>query len=189
MGTPTFRFRWYEDDTPRPVGPEAGFKDFVRLRRNQQFNCIAMIAAFPNWANDGKPARWEAADGMVLRAAWPQAGTTSAKEMTDEQGRRAFHLPGPIPGYEGYFPDLNRINPEYFSSLDKKVDYLNAQGMVPFIEVARRDIGQGWKRFHPWPDSYTRYIQYIWSRYQANVCLFQARSISTLPALSIATDD
>lgn len=186
--TPTFRFRWYEDDAPRPLGPEAGFKDLVRLRRNQQFNCIAMIAAFPNWANDGKPARWEAADGMVLRAAWPQAGTTSAKEMTDEQGRRAFHLPGRVPGYEDYFPDLSRINPEYFSSLDKKVDYLNAQGMVPFIEVARRDIGQGWKRYYPWPDSYTRYIHYIWSRYQANVCLFSPIHLDT-PALSIATDD
>ena len=28
--TPTFRFRWYEDDTPRPLGPAAGFKDYVR---------------------------------------------------------------------------------------------------------------------------------------------------------------
>jgi hypothetical protein len=44
--------------------------------------------------------------------------------------------------------------------------------MMPFIEVARRDIGQAWKKYHSWPDSYTRYIQYIWSRYQANICFF-----------------
>ena len=186
--TPTFRFRWYEDDTPRPLGPTAGFKDYVRYRRHQQYNCIAMIAAFPNWANDGKPARWKTQDGMVLRWAWPQAGTDSAKEMTDEAGRRAFAFPGAVPGCEEHFPDVNRINPEYFHSLDRKVDYLNAQGMIPFIETARRDIGQGWKRYYPWPDSYARYIQYVWSRYQANICLFSPIHFDT-PAQSIATED
>ena len=186
--TPTFRFRWYEDETSRPLGPAAGFKDYVRYRRKQQFNCIAMIAAFPNWANDGKPARWKTPDDMFLRSAWPQAGTKSAKEMTDEAGRRAFEFPGAVPGYEDLFPDLQRIKPEYFNSLDRKIDYLNAQGMIPFIEVARRDIGQGWKRYYPWPHSYTRYIQYVWSRYQANNCLFSPIHFDT-PAQSIAMED
>jgi len=186
--TPTFRFPWYEDDTPRPLSSTAGFKDYVRYRRSQQFNCIAMIAALPNWANDGKPARWKTQDDMVLRWAWPQAGTDSAKEMTDEEGRRAFQLPGVVPGYEQCFPDLNRIRPEYFHSLDKKVDYLNGQGMVPFIEVARRDIGQAWKKYYPWPESYTRYIQYVWSRYQANICLFSPIHFDT-PAQSIPVED
>jgi len=52
---PTFRFRWHEDDAPRPLGPDAGFKDYVRFRRKQEFNCIAMIAAFPNWATTISP--------------------------------------------------------------------------------------------------------------------------------------
>lgn len=186
--TPTFRFPWYEDDTPRPLGPTAGFKDYVRYRRSQQFNCIAMIAAFPNWANDGQPARWRTRDGMTLRSAWPQAGTESAKDMSDEQGRRAFQFPGTVPGYEKHFPDLNRIRPEYFHSLDKKVDYLNGQGMIPFIEVARRDIGQVWKKYYPWPESYTRYIQYVWCRYQANICLLSPIHFDT-PAQSIPVED
>jgi hypothetical protein len=186
--TPTFRFRWYDDDTPRPLGPTAGFKDYVRYRHRQQFNCIAMIAAFPNWANDGKPAQLKTQDGMVLRAAWRQAGTDSAKEMSDEDGRRAFQFPGDVPGYERCLPDLNRIRPEYFHSLDKKVDYLNAQGIIPFIEVARRDIGQAWKQYYAWPESYTRYIQYVWSRYQANICLFSPIHFDT-PAQSIPVED
>ena len=182
----TFRYRWYDDDRPRPIGPEAGLKDYVRYRRRQGYNCIAMIAAFPNWANDDKPARLDMPDGTVLRAAWRQAGTDSAKDMTDEAGRRPFLFPGKVPGYENYFPDLERINPAYFQNLDKKIDHLNAQGFVPFVEVARRDIGQGWKRYYPWPDSYTRYIQYVWSRYQANICLlspihFDTRG-SSIPA-------
>jgi len=182
----TFRYRWYDDDRPRPIGPEAGLKDYVRFRKRQGYNCIAMIAAFGNWANDDRPATLKTADGLVLRSAWRQAGTDSAKNMTDEAGHRPFLFPGKVPGCEDYFPDLDRINPAYFHNLDKKVDYLNAQGFVPFIEVARRDIGQGWKKYHRWPESYTRYILYVWSRYQANICLlspihFDTRG-SSIPA-------
>ena len=39
---------------------------------------------------------------------------------------------------------------------------------MPFIEVSRRDASLCWKKYYPWPDSYARFIQYIWSRYQAN---------------------
>ena len=178
----TFRYRWYDDDRERPIGPGAGFKDYLRLRGKQGFNCIAMIAAFGNWANDDKPARLKTADGTVLRSAWRQAGTKSAKDMHDEAGNRAFLFPGKVPGYEKYFPDVERINPAYFQNLDKKIDYLNANGFVPFIEAARRDIGQAWKKYYPWPQSYTRYIQYIWSRYQANICLFSPIHLDTTGA-------
>ena len=67
--TGTFSDRWHYDDKPREIGPNAGFKDYVRLRKEQGFNCIAMIAAFGNWANDGKPATIKLADGTVLRSA------------------------------------------------------------------------------------------------------------------------
>ena len=182
--TPTFRYPWHDDDEPRPMGPKAGFQDYVRFRRKQGYNCIAMIAAFPHWHNDGKPARLDAPDGTVIRAAWPQAGTKSAKTMTDEAGRRPFLFPGKVPGFEDVVPDLERIHPAYFQSLDRKIDYLNAQGFVPFIEVARRDIGQVWMKHYPWPESYARYIQYVWSRYQANICLFSPIHFDT-PAKSI----
>ena len=168
----TFRYRWYDDDRERPIGPGAGIKDYLRFRKKQGFNCIAMIAALGNWANDDKPASLKMADGTVLRSAWKQAGTKSAKDMHDEDGNRAFLFPGKVPGYVKYFPDVVRINPAYYRNFDKKIDYLNSQGFVPFIEVSRRDIGQAWKKYYDWPGSYTRYIKYIWSRYQANICLF-----------------
>jgi len=177
--TATFRFPWYNDDAPRPIGPKAGFKDYVRLRRQQEFNCIAIIAAFPNWSNDHLPSGMKLPDGTILRSAWGQAGTKSAKDMTDEAGQRAFEFPGKVPGHEKDFPDLERINPAYFRSMDHKMDYINANGMMPFIEVARRDIGQAWKKFYPWPTSYTRYIQYVWSRYQANICLLSPIHLDT----------
>ncbi len=184
----TFRYPWHDDNEHRPMGPTAGFKDYVRFRREQGYNCVALLAALPNWANDGKPAHLQTGDGTVLRSAWRQAGTDSAKDMHDEDGNRAFLFPGKVPGYEDIFPDLDRINPAYFQSLDRKIDYLNAAGMIPFIEVARRDIGQAWKKYHDWPQSYTRYIQYVWSRYQANICFFSPIHFDS-PGATVPAED
>jgi hypothetical protein len=178
----TYRFKWNDDERERPIGPEAGFKDYVRLRKSQGFNSVAIIAAFPNWANDEQP--WEiwldkTAD-LGVRSAWVDQGEIAnhrprdrwhAKDMSNEGGR-AFLFPGTVPGYEQVYPDIDRINPQYFKYLDRKIDYLNAHGFIPIIEVARRDMTSCWAKFYDWPNSYTRYIQYIWSRYQANNCLF-----------------
>jgi hypothetical protein len=168
----TFRYPWYEGEEERAIGPEAGFTDYVKYRKKQEYNCIALVAALPNWANDDKPDYLETEDEIEIRQAWHQIGTNSAKDMHDENGNRAFLFPGKVPGYENYYPDINRINPGYFKTLDKKIDYLNQHGFIPFIEVTRRDMGPAWKEFYEWPETYTRYIQYIWTRYQANICFF-----------------
>ena len=164
------RFRWYDDDRERPVGPGAGFKDYVRLRRAEGYNWVSVIAAFPNWKTDGKPWHLVMDDAArtTVRSAWLEYGTGSAKNM-DNEGGRPFAFPGKVPGYEGDFPDVDRINPDYFRYLDRKVDYLNANGFVVFIEASRRDSGLCWHRYYSWPGSYARYIQYVWSRYQANI--------------------
>lgn len=180
--TATHRYKWYDDDIMRPIGPDMGFKDMVRVRRKQGFNAIGMIAAFPTWADDGRPSiiRMDDEDKTAIRAAWQIDGTSSsdagktfraAKSMHNEGGR-AFMFPGKVPGYEDVVPDFERINPEYFQVLDKKIDYINDNGLSVFIEVSRRDISQVWKKYYPWPTSYARYIQYIYARYQANNCLF-----------------
>ncbi len=166
---PTFRYRWYDDERERLVGPEMGFKDMVRYRKRQGYNCIAMIAAFPAWANDGLPHQLIAqdADKTMIRSAWRQAGTQSAEDMHNEGGR-PFAFPGRVPGFEQVYPDVDRINPGYFRHMDRKIDYLNAQGFVPFIEAARRDASQAWRKYYEWPGSYARFIRYVFSRYQAN---------------------
>jgi hypothetical protein len=173
--TGTNRFRWYDDDRQRPIGPEAGFKDYVRYRKAQGYNWVNIIAAFPNWMTDGQS--WHVVmddpEHTTVRSAWLEFGTGdsprtgSAKNM-DNEGGRPFVFPGKVPGYENMFPDVDRVNPDYFRYLDRKIDYLNEQGFVPLIEVSRRDASLLWKKYYGWPDSYARFIQYIWSRYQAN---------------------
>ena len=165
----TNRFRWYDDNIERPIGPDAGFKDYVRYRKSQGYNWVNVIAAFPNWKTDDKSWHLIMNDSAktTIRSAWLEFGTGSAKNM-DNEGGRPFFFPGKIPGYENYFPDMDRINPEYFKYLDRKIDYLNANGFIPFIEVSRRDAGLCWYKYYGWPESYARFIQYIFSRYQAN---------------------
>jgi Protein of unknown function (DUF4038)/Domain of unknown function (DUF5060) len=191
----TNRFRWYDDDRERPIGPTAGFKDYVRFRKAQGYNWVNMIAAFPNWETDGLP--WHIVmndrDLTTVRSAWLEFGTGSAKNM-DNEGGRPFLFPGKVPGYENVFPDVDRVNPEYFKYLDRKIDYLNAQGFVPFIEVSRRDASECWKKYYTWPESYSRFMQYVWSRYQANSTVLSPIHLDiiqesiTLPDFAAAID-
>ena len=196
----SFRYPWYEDDVERPMGSEAGFKDYVRYREKQGFNSVVIIACFPAWANDGKPYRLATLDGKTIedsgidpndpnvrekrtnwfrqlnspeaktiRDSWVNPDTLSGKDMHNEGGR-PFLFPGKAPGFEEIYPDMDRINPEYFKYLDKRMDYLNARGFIPFLESMRRDVTKCWQRHHDWPDSYVRYVQYLFARYQANNC-------------------
>jgi Protein of unknown function (DUF4038)/Domain of unknown function (DUF5060)/Putative collagen-binding domain of a collagenase len=173
----THRFKWYGDDAHRPLGPQAGFKDYVRLRQAQGYNWVNMIAAFPNWADDGKPWHLVMPDGMTLRNAWLEFGSGpddrhgSAKSMGNSGGR-PFLFPGKVPGFGNVFPDMDRINPRYFQALDRKVDYLNAHGFVVFIECFRRDLSDAWKKYYAWPQSPARYMEYILARYGANAIVY-----------------
>lgn len=167
---PSFRFPLNENDTPQPLGPDASLNDYVHFRKEQGFNCVGLIAAQPAWANDGHSQSLQMEDGTWVRAAWQQPGTQSAKDMHNEGGR-PFEFPGKVPGFEEIFPDVDRINPDYFKALDKKIDFLNEQGFVPFIEAARRDTGQAWQKFYDWPFSYARYVHYLFTRYQANITI------------------
>lgn len=167
---PSYRFPLQGDAPDRGPGPEASLEDYARYRRDQGYNCVGLIAVHPAWANDGKPPLIQMEDGTWVRAAWKQPGTNSAKDMHNEGGC-PFEFPGKVPGFEDVFPDMDRINPAYFQVLDRKIDALNALGIVPFIEVSRRDTGQAWQKFYDWEESYGRFVQYIFRRYQANITI------------------
>lgn len=171
--TGTDRFKWYDDENPRPLNEEMGFKDMVKYRKKQGFNSVNILACFPNWFDDEYPERLEIDDKYrtVLRNAWVNPETGSAKEMKNDAGL-PFAMPGIIKGYENAFPDVTKINPEYWRELDKKIDYLNSHGFTPFLETLRRDSTQAWYNYYPWPDSYVRYVTYIFARYQANSMIY-----------------
>lgn len=161
------RFKWYDDTIQRPIGPTAGFKDYVRSRKAQGYNWINVIAAYPNWKTDDSSYQIRLYDSArtLLRSAWLEFGTNSAKNM-DNEGGRPFQFPGKVPGYENFFPDMDRINPAYFKYIDRKIAYLNDNGFVPFLEAFRRDASLLWYQYHGM-QSYARYLQYFYARYHA----------------------
>lgn len=173
---PSYRFP-LRDETPdeaaRTEAPEPhpgmSLQEMARYRKAQGFNTIAMLAAHPTWANDRWPPTVVMNDAArtVVRNAWRQAGTDSAKDMHNEGGR-PFLFPGRVAGYEDIVPDFDRINPAYFQVLDRKIECLCGMGFVVFIEAARRDVSQVWKTYGGWPDSYARYVQYLYARCHAD---------------------
>ncbi len=193
----TYRYRWDETDTEHPIGPDMSIQDMARHRRSQGYNTVGMITGFPTWKKDGKPSAIYMDDEheTCIRGAWAACsveewvndwsndstlgyddGASDRKVITardmHNSGGRLFEFPGKIPGYEDLVPDYDRINPEYFKELDKKMNWLNENGFTVFIEALRRDCSKTWKYYYDWPMVYTRYIQYIFARYQANNIIF-----------------
>ena len=166
---PSWRFIWYDDDEPRPFDETMGFKDMIKFRKKQGYNCVAIMASLHNWVNDGLPHRLIIDDEKktLLRGAWVDPETGSPKTMHNEGGM-PFEFPGIIPGYENSYPDVRKINPEYFKYMDRKINYLNDMGFVSFIETLRRDSVPAWFNYYDWPNSFIRFTNYMFARYHAD---------------------
>ena len=164
-------------------GPGISFEDAVSYRKRRGFNSISFIAAFPNWAADANGATFTDSKGVNIRNAWEKFGTwapnakvktadgatTTAKNMEDEHGNIAFALAA---GRDDGMADFDRINPAYFRSLDRKMQYLSDAGFVPMFEPVRRDTGPSWKAYFDFNNSYARCINYLAARYGAYNMLF-----------------
>ena len=161
-------------------GPGIGFEDAVNYRKNQGFNSVSMIAAFPNWEADLNPSTYADDNGIFVRNAWEKFGydvaegmgtdasgglsywgTFTAKNMRDEYGNLPFAMSEEHPGVS----DFTRINPAYFQSLDKKMVHLSEVGFVPLLETVRRDVGPSWHAYYDFNETFSRYAQYLISRY------------------------
>ena len=150
-------------------GPGVTFEAAVAYRKRQGFNSVSMIAAFPTWASDQYPNTYADRKGVYLRNAWEAFGMTvdgkspTAKAMHDEQGYRSFEV---LPNRDG-LADFDRIVPHYFQSLDRKMQHLSDQGFVPMLETIRRDVAPPWKAYFNFNESFSRFVQYMASRYGA----------------------
>jgi hypothetical protein len=172
-------------------GPGTSFEEAVAYRKRQGFNSISFISAFPNWDADHHGATFANADGVYLRNAWEKFGhwapnaaistadgaTTTAKDMADEQGRRAFAVLAERDG----LADFDHLNPGYFRSLDRKMRHLAEQGFVPFLETVRRDNCASWKAYFDFDPSYARYVQYLIARYGAFNLIFSGIHLDWIP--------
>lgn len=147
-------------------GPGIGLEEAVQYRKNQGYNGIAMIASFPSWLDDDAGHIVRDSNDIPHRQGWERGGDAEKiKAMHDDDGNNPFFHPGRSPSHPNVMPDFDRINPAYFQSLDGKLQYLSDEGFVPFLETVRRDHGTSWKHYYDWPESFSRYVQYIYARY------------------------
>lgn len=194
LGAATWRLPLTGQPAPVDYEPSRGitFEQAVAWRKRQGYNSVSMIAAFPTWATDQYPATYADRNGVFLRNAWEEFGVLvdgkpTAKAMHDEHGYRPFEI---IPNHEGR-PDFDRIVPQYFQSLDKKMQYLNAQGFIPILETIRRDTGPAWKAYSTnFDESYSRFVQYMVARYGAYNFIFSKIHFDIyLKNLSLTADE
>lgn len=167
-------------------GPEGhSLENLVHYRKKQGYNSLGLIACFPNWSADGMPPRVVDENGIGIRQAWEKFGKGTAKDMHDESGNLPFTGSGNPP-----MADYERINPAYFRSLDRKMDYFDSVGFVPMLETVRRDHGPSWKAYFDWPGSFVRYVQYIVARYGAYNIIFSPIHLDwIIPTFSLTGDE
>jgi hypothetical protein len=176
-------FRGVEASENYIPGPGIGFEDAVAYRKRQGFNSVSMIACFPNWESDCSPSTYADKNGIYLRNAWEKFDyyvderNLTAKNMRDEYGNLPFEMSSKHEGVA----DFDRINPEYFKSLDKKMQYLSEEGFVPLLETVRRDNCPAWKAYFDFNESYARYVQYLISRYGAYNIIFSGIHLDWIP--------
>lgn len=180
-------------------GPGISFEEAVAYRKSQGYNSVSFVAAFPNWDADQRGATYANSDGVFVRNAWEKFGywaargtistadgaITTAKDMHDESGNRPFGL---LEDGEGV-PDFDRINPEYFQSLDRKMGHLSDEGFAPFLETVRRDCAPAWKAYFDFNKSYARYVQYLIARYGAYNLVFSGIHLDWIPENFSLTED
>ncbi|MDQ8184310.1 DUF5060 domain-containing protein [Pelagicoccus sp. SDUM812002] len=177
-------------------GPGIGFEDAVQYRKGQGFNSVSMIASFPNWEADLNPSTYADENGIYVRNAWEKFhydvsegrgtdasggvsywGTFTAKNMRDERGNLPFAMSEEHAGVSNF----NRLNPEFFQSLDRKMHYLSEVGFVPLLETVRRDVGPSWNAYFDFNETFARYYQYLISRYGAYNLLFSGIHLDWVP--------
>jgi hypothetical protein len=172
------------DDNWIPGPDGISFENIFNYRKKQGYNSVAMIACYPNWAVDSLPNEYQDENGIGIRQAWEKWGTVTAKDMHDENGNLPFELSD-----NGAMANFDKLNPAYFQSLDKKMDYLADIGFVPFLEVVRRDHGPSWKEYFDWPGSFVRFIQYIATRYGAHNLIFSPIHLDWIPPVYSLTGE
>jgi hypothetical protein len=193
LAASTWRLPWKGVRPAPDYVPASGisFEEAVAWRKRQGFNSISFISAFPNWDADERGATFANADGVYLRNAWEKFGfwaaqasittsdgaLTTAKDMADEHGNRAFEV---LPERDG-LADFDRVDPAYFRSLDRKMRHLADQGFVPFLETARRDCAPSWKAYFDFDVSYPRFVQYLVARYGAFNLIFSGIHLDWIP--------
>jgi hypothetical protein len=163
------------------------FEGEIVALKNLGFNSIAMIATSPAWNNDNYPLTVTDGAGIEIRSCKPESNSSVCRDMHDEAGNRPFLFPGKCTGLTSVCPDYDRVDPNYFRSIDKKMAYLSSAGFVPYLETVRRDHAPVWAKYHAFNTSFPRFLNYMKARYGAYNIIYSLAHIDDGSDLPYAT--
>ncbi|MGB7394151.1 MAG: LamG-like jellyroll fold domain-containing protein [Pricia sp.] len=138
------------------------FKDYISARKNQGFNGLNVIASFPDDTYLAQP-------GRNLDRPGREAGLWSSEtwgKKTSPTGATPFEMKRRgVPVTDANLEvDYRRIDPEYWQSVDERMQYLSDQGFVTLFESVRRH--ERWPfRAQDEKNAFYNYIRYLWARY------------------------
>jgi len=138
------------------------FKDYIRTRKNQGFNGLNVIASFPD-------DTYLEEQGRNLDRPGTQTGLWASEtwgKKTAPNGATPFAMKrrGQPVTDNLQEVDYKRIVPEYWQSVDERMQFLADQGFVTLFESVRRH--ERWA-FRPQDEknAFYNYIRYLWARY------------------------
>ncbi|MGB6153352.1 MAG: malectin domain-containing carbohydrate-binding protein [Pricia sp.] len=138
------------------------FKDYIRARKRQGFNGLNVIASFPD-------DTYLQQQGRNLDRPGTQTGLWASEtwgKKTGPNGVTPFAMKrrGQPVTDDTQEVDYKRIVPEYWQSVDQRMQFLADEGFVTLFESIRRH--ERWV-FRPQDEknAFYNYIRYLWARY------------------------
>ncbi|MDT7828843.1 malectin domain-containing carbohydrate-binding protein [Pricia sp. S334] len=138
------------------------FQDYILARKKQGFNGLNLIASFPD---DTYLQQWGRNRDRPGRESGLWSTDTWGKKIADN-GSTPFAMKRRGQSVTDAHPevDYRRIVPEYWQSVDQRMQFLSDQGFVTLFESVRRH--ERWPfRAQAEKDAFYNYIRYLWARY------------------------
>ncbi len=138
------------------------FQDYILARKKQGFNGLNLIASFPD-------DTYLQQRGRNLDRPGTESGLWSSKtwgKKTSPSGATPFEMKrrGQPVTDDSQEVDYKRIVPEYWQSVDKRMQFLSDQGFVTLFESVRRH--ERWPfRTQTEKNAFYNYTRYLWARY------------------------
>ncbi|MEO9892735.1 malectin domain-containing carbohydrate-binding protein, partial [Aurantibacter sp.] len=139
------------------------FQEYILARKNQGFNGLNVIASFPD---DTYIADYNKNKQFPNRTRGLWSDNTWGKKV-GPNGATPFEMKAPNAEITDWSEevDYRKINPEYWKSVDQRMQFLADEGFVTLFESVRRHERWPFRTDASEKDAFYNYIRYLWARY------------------------
>ncbi len=157
------------------------FKDYILARKEQGFNGMNVIASFPDDTYIGDYNKNKQFPNQT-RGLW--SDKTWGKKI-GPNGATPFEMKAPSDAVTDWSEevDYRKINPEYWQSVDQRMQFLSDEGFVTLFEAVRRHEQWPFRTEASEKDAFYNYMRYLWARYGCYNMIFSWVHLDSDPAV------